>query len=123
MRAHVYVVVVHLVYYLFLGALTSPDVSNIGTLEPKQLFFASSGRIGVIIDIDPELSLHMTELQRNMEQTIASSGGGLSHTAYVDALFGYIRTTDWFLDSEPRGTEEGAVMPKHRQLVFSMGIS
>ena len=48
-------------------------------LQPKQLFFTSSGRIGVVVDIGAEMSLHMTELQRNMAQVITPTGG-LSHT-------------------------------------------
>jgi DNA damage-binding protein 1 len=59
--------------------LTSPDKSDDAMLQPKQIFFTSSGRIGVVVDIGPEMSLHMTELQRNMAQVITPTGG-LSHT-------------------------------------------
>jgi DNA damage-binding protein 1 len=60
--------------------LTSPDKkSDDAMLQPKQLFFTSSGRIGVVVDIGAEMSLHMTELQRNMAQVITPTGG-LSHT-------------------------------------------
>jgi DNA damage-binding protein 1 len=41
------------------------------TLTPQLLFFTSSGRIGVIIDVDsPELSLHLTELERNLGKVV-----------------------------------------------------
>jgi DNA damage-binding protein 1 len=57
----------------------SPDKSDDAMLQPKQLFFTASGRIGVVLDMGPEMSLHMTELQRNMAQVITCPGG-LSHT-------------------------------------------
>jgi DNA damage-binding protein 1 len=61
------------------GTLTSPDKSDDATLQPNQLFFTASGRIGVVLDMGTEISLHMTELQRNMAQVVTSPGG-LSHT-------------------------------------------
>jgi hypothetical protein len=45
------------------------------------MFFASSGRIGVIIDIaDRQLGLDLTDLQRNMASTLE---GCMNHTQYV----------------------------------------
>jgi hypothetical protein len=73
--------------FFFQGALTSLDKSDDAMLQPKQLFFTASGRIGVVLNMGPEISLHMTELQRNMAQVIPSVGG-LSHTKYVDYSFG-----------------------------------
>lgn len=35
-------------------------------ISPRQLFFTASGRIGVILDMSTELSLHMSALQRNL---------------------------------------------------------
>jgi len=63
------------------GTLTSPDKSDDATLQPNQLFFTASGRIGVVLDMGTEISLHMTELQRNMAQVVTSPGG-LSHTKF-----------------------------------------
>jgi len=68
--------------YLVLGSLTEPDKSNEPTLEPEELFFTSSGRIGVIVDAPKTTSLHLTELQRNMAAVIPSVGG-ISHTRLV----------------------------------------
>lgn len=65
-----------------LGALTTPDTPGHATLEPKQLFFTSSGRIGVIMDMSSEISIHITELQRNMSHVVHGAGGH-SHTKYV----------------------------------------
>jgi len=46
------------------------------------MFFTSSGKIGVITDVqDIELSLHLTELQRNLAAAIPAVGG-TSHTRY-----------------------------------------
>ncbi|KAH9080524.1 mono-functional DNA-alkylating methyl methanesulfonate N-term-domain-containing protein [Lactarius deliciosus] len=44
--------------------------NNAIALEPKLLFFTSSGRIGVIIDVGPELSLHLTALERNLSKVV-----------------------------------------------------
>lgn len=60
----------------FLGAIATPDAGS--KLEPVQMFFASSGRIGVIVDIaDRQLGLDLTDLQRNMAGAIE---GGHNHT-------------------------------------------
>ncbi|KAF7365431.1 CPSF-A domain-containing protein [Mycena venus] len=60
------------------GAITAPDAGS--KLEPVQLFFASSGRIGVIIDIaDRQLGLDLTSLQRNMANVFED---GPNHTQF-----------------------------------------
>jgi len=59
------------------GTLASPDMAYDLLLEAKQLFFTSSGRIGLILDIGDDLSLHMTALQRNMANIVATG-----HTKY-----------------------------------------
>ncbi|OCH88473.1 hypothetical protein OBBRIDRAFT_780096 [Obba rivulosa] len=56
------------------GGLTSADSTTGYTLRPRQLFFTSSGRIGVIIDVDDELSLPLTSLQWNMAKHIKGPG-------------------------------------------------
>jgi DNA damage-binding protein 1 len=48
-------------------------------LSPKLLFFCSSGRIGVIIDVGKALSLRLSALQRNMAAVIKGPGG-TNHT-------------------------------------------
>ncbi|TFK40691.1 CPSF A subunit region-domain-containing protein [Crucibulum laeve] len=61
------------------GALS---VSDTPTLTPTQIFFTSSGRIGVIVDVvDATLSLGLTAVQRNLASTIPGIGG-TSHTRY-----------------------------------------
>ncbi|KAF8208666.1 mono-functional DNA-alkylating methyl methanesulfonate N-term-domain-containing protein [Mycena galopus ATCC 62051] len=60
------------------GAVATPDAGS--KLEPIQLFFASSGRIGVIVDIaDRQLGLDLTSLQRNMANVLED---GHNHTTF-----------------------------------------
>ncbi|KAJ6557241.1 CPSF A subunit region-domain-containing protein [Mycena vulgaris] len=60
------------------GSITASDAGS--KLEPVQMFFASSGRIGVIIDIaDRQLGLDLTELQRNMVNVME---GAQDHTKF-----------------------------------------
>jgi DNA damage-binding protein 1 len=94
--------------------LTSPDKTDDALLQPKQLFFTASGRIGVVIDMSPEMSLHMTELQRNMAQVIVSTGG-LSHTK---SAFHSIHNehANLNLDSEHQETVEDGQMRKYLRL-------
>ncbi|KAJ7430159.1 CPSF A subunit region-domain-containing protein [Mycena latifolia] len=55
-------------------SITASDAGS--KLEPVQMFFASSGRIGVIVDInDRQLGLDLTELQRNMVAAIEGAQG------------------------------------------------
>ena len=63
------------------GSLTSSDPSDINlNLEAKHVFFTSSGRIGVLVNVtDPQLSLHLTELQRNLAGA-TQAVGGVTHT-------------------------------------------
>jgi DNA damage-binding protein 1 len=49
-------------------------------LEAKHVFFTSSGRIGVIVNVvDDQLSLHLTALQRNLAGVLQGVGG-VTHT-------------------------------------------
>jgi DNA damage-binding protein 1 len=50
-------------------------------LVPKLLFFASSGRIGAIVDASPELSLHLTALERNLGK-VATEIANASHAKH-----------------------------------------
>lgn len=69
-------------YFYSSGSITAADAGS--KLEPIQLFFASSGRIGVIVDIaDRQLGLDLTDLQRNM---VAAIDGGHNHTKWVLSL-------------------------------------
>ncbi|KAL6302826.1 mono-functional DNA-alkylating methyl methanesulfonate N-term-domain-containing protein [Sparassis latifolia] len=63
------------------GGLTSGEWSGNQVLKPEQLFFASSGRIGVILELSDEISLHMTALQRNMATAIVGPGE-MHHTKW-----------------------------------------
>ncbi|KAJ7644328.1 CPSF A subunit region-domain-containing protein [Roridomyces roridus] len=60
------------------GAVATPDAGS--KFAPIQLFFTASGRIGVITDItDRQLSLDLTDLQRNIVNT---TEGGHMHTTF-----------------------------------------
>jgi len=51
------------------------------SLEPNLSFFTTSGRICIVIDVqDEELSLHLTELERNLAAVV--SGIGESHNRF-----------------------------------------
>ncbi|KAH7910836.1 CPSF A subunit region-domain-containing protein [Hygrophoropsis aurantiaca] len=63
------------------GSLTAYETSNDITLSPKQLFFTSSGQIGVVIDVADELALHLTALQRNLSN-FYSRRRGANHTRF-----------------------------------------
>jgi hypothetical protein len=91
-------------------------------LQPKQLFFTASGRIGVVVDMGPEMSLHMTELQRNMAQVITSTGG-LTHTKSTLHLSLYERSLTVDLDSERQGTVEDVRTQKCLRLASLTAIS
>ncbi|KAJ7935407.1 CPSF A subunit region-domain-containing protein, partial [Mycena leptocephala] len=68
----------NLILMRFPGSITAPDAGS--KLEPIQLFFASSGRIGVIVDIaDRQLGLDLTSLQRNMANVFED---GRNHTTF-----------------------------------------
>lgn len=43
-------------------------------VKPKLLLFTSSGRISIVSDLDSELSLLLSGLQRNMENVIKGPG-------------------------------------------------
>ncbi|TFK91964.1 hypothetical protein K466DRAFT_514387 [Polyporus arcularius HHB13444] len=63
------------------GALSSADVSDAQAVKASHVFFTSTGRIGAIMDIEDNVSLHMTALQRNMAKKIQGPGG-VNHTKY-----------------------------------------
>jgi len=67
------------------GSMSSSDSVSIAstttTLRPQLLFFTSSGRIGVVIDVGPELSLHLTALERNLRKVVAEVAHA-SHAKY-----------------------------------------
>ncbi|KAG5648442.1 hypothetical protein DXG03_005016 [Asterophora parasitica] len=64
------------------GSIVSSESNNDAALEAKHVFFTSSGRIGVVVDVtDADLSLHLTALQRNLAGTITGIGGE-SHTRF-----------------------------------------
>jgi DNA damage-binding protein 1 len=70
------------------GSIASQDKNREDFLKPELSFFTSSGRICEIIDVqDENLSIHLTELQRNMAALI-SDVDGVNHTLYVShAIF------------------------------------
>ncbi|KAF7299245.1 CPSF-A domain-containing protein [Mycena indigotica] len=58
-----------LVNKLVPGSIASAETGS--PLNPIQMFFTSSGRIGVIVDVqDDQLALHLTDLQRNMYRVV-----------------------------------------------------
>jgi len=50
---------------------SAPAANSTTALTSRLLFFTSSGRIGVVIDVSPELSLHLTALERNLRKIVA----------------------------------------------------
>lgn len=64
------------------GSIAPTDKTEESRLNPEVIFFTTSGRIGVITDVqDNELSIHLTELQRNLAAVI-SGFGAPSHTRF-----------------------------------------
>jgi DNA damage-binding protein 1 len=63
------------------GTLASHKLTSDLPLEPKQLFFTASGRIGVVVNMGNELALNMIGLQRNMASIIKGASSN-SHTKY-----------------------------------------
>jgi hypothetical protein len=72
-------------YSYLSGALSSQEVSLDAPMRPQQLFFTSSGLIGVIIDIANDLALDLTGLQRNLSNFIQKKDGP-NHTKCVLSL-------------------------------------
>lgn len=68
------------------GSITSQTKSQENLFKAELVFFTSSGRICQIIDVqDENLSIHLTELQRNLAALI-SDIDGLNHSQYVSAV-------------------------------------
>ncbi|KAI6039683.1 CPSF A subunit region-domain-containing protein [Pisolithus marmoratus] len=63
------------------GSLGLYEVSADVPMQPQQLFFTPTGKIGVVINMDKELSLHMTSLQRNLS-TYFERKEGVSHSRF-----------------------------------------
>ncbi|KDR82646.1 hypothetical protein GALMADRAFT_837022 [Galerina marginata CBS 339.88] len=64
------------------GSIAPVDKTEESRLNPEVIFFTTSGRIGVITDVqDNELSIHLTELQRNLAAMISGLGAP-SHTRF-----------------------------------------
>ncbi|KAI9512431.1 CPSF A subunit region-domain-containing protein [Russula earlei] len=61
------------------GSVSTPGVTT--SLTPRLLFFTSSGRIGVVVDVGPELSLHLTAVERNLRK-VATEVAHASHAKY-----------------------------------------
>ena len=51
------------------------------TLPTQQLFFTSSGRIGTVVNVPSELSLHLTALERNLRRVVTETTRA-SHAKY-----------------------------------------
>ena len=65
---------------LFLGSFVSTDRVKDSEFSPEMIFFTTSGRIGVISNVESkELPLHLTDLQRNLAAAIPGVGG-TNHT-------------------------------------------
>jgi DNA damage-binding protein 1 len=52
-------------------SVSVPRAANTATtLTTQQLFFTTSGRIGTIVNVPSELSLHLTALERNLRRVV-----------------------------------------------------
>lgn len=60
---------------------TAPAAGALATLTSRLLFFTSSGRIGVVVEANPELSLHLTALERNLRKVVSEIAHA-SHAKY-----------------------------------------
>ncbi|KAA1475747.1 hypothetical protein DENSPDRAFT_842582 [Dentipellis sp. KUC8613] len=67
------------------------DPSQDNKLRLKTFFFTSSGRIGCIIDMEQELALHMSALQRNLSR-IKEDITGTKHIRWRAPVGGYGKT-------------------------------
>ncbi|OSX59780.1 hypothetical protein POSPLADRAFT_1048255 [Postia placenta MAD-698-R-SB12] len=56
------------------GGLAMADFSGDAPIKPLHLFFTSTGRIGVILNMADHIALQMTALQRNMAKSIIGPG-------------------------------------------------
>jgi len=67
---------------LHLGSLSIEDVVESGQLKPEVVFFTSSGKIGVMVDV-PDLgtSTQLSGLERNLASVIKGVGG-MNHAEY-----------------------------------------
>ncbi|KAH9480543.1 DNA damage-binding protein 1a [Psilocybe cubensis] len=64
------------------GSLSTTEQSRESMIKPEVIFFTASGKIGVISDVeDHTLSLHLTELQRNLASALPGVGNQ-SHTRF-----------------------------------------
>lgn len=63
------------------GSLGLSELSADIPLQSQQLFFTATGQIGVIVNMNEELSLHMTSLQRNLS-TYFERKEGVSHSRF-----------------------------------------
>jgi DNA damage-binding protein 1 len=58
-----------------IGSMSSSDsaqhaAGTMTTPTTQLLFFTTSGRIGVVVDVPSELSLHLTALERNLRRVV-----------------------------------------------------
>ncbi len=114
----------------YIGSMSSSDsvsvpraaASTTTTLTAQQLFFTSSGRIGTIVDVPSELSLHLTALERNLRRVVTEITHA-SHGKYR-APVGTWGKSDadaaayGFLDQTVVGSAEGAALSIAFSLVF-----
>lgn len=58
-----------------IGTVHSSEKAEDLDIEARSLFFTASGRIGLVLDMGKELSLHMTALQRNLNGVVKDVSG------------------------------------------------
>lgn len=63
------------------GSVNTHDPQDRSAVNPEHLFFTSSGRIGLLVNVKEKVSLNLTALQRNMAKKIKGVGG-IDHTKY-----------------------------------------
>lgn len=67
------------------GTLAKYSIDDPMQAQPLQLFFTSVGRIGVVSEFNDQLSLSMTELQRNLN-AVVKGPGDVTHVECVHQL-------------------------------------
>ena len=82
--------------------------STTAILTTQLLFFTASGRIGIVVDVPPELSLHWTALERNLRRVVTEITHA-SHAKYRSPVGSWGKSD---ADGAPYGFLDGDFLEK-----------